>query len=225
MIKPNWDITQYDIANAYFRGDLEGVTEMSLISMWTRSIQGPNEASFGIITSWKHELSLEENIQILDLFIELLKSWRLTFYRLYAYWQTDTLLENASDDYHILEKCRDIYRELLLFIPWISLQQLAVAGRKFDQDGWVYTGPQTRGQVKMILLEGTEETLGGFSPEAVIEAYKKARSYGFIFKGFRMPPQGFMDGIQYMSAEKEYKQSIFRLKQLENAGVSIQKSS
>ncbi|HHE46812.1 MAG TPA: hypothetical protein ENL08_03810 [Bacteroidetes bacterium] len=198
---------------------MEKVSEMSLVSMWTRSINGPHEPSFGIITSWKRHLSLEDNIPILDLFIEMLKSWQLGFYRLYAYWQTCQSLDDPPDRYQILEKRQDIYRELLLFIPRISVQQLETAGRRFEQSGWIYTGPQSGGQVKLYLFGGYEETLGILSPETIAEAYTKIRNYKYEFKGFRMPPQGFNDGIQYMSAEKEYKQSLKVIEKLEDTGT------
>lgn len=210
MLKSIGEITQYDIASSYFKGDIKSVSEMSLLSMWSRSISGPNEASFGIITSWNYHLSLEENIQILDEFTRILKSWRLSFYRLYAYWQTTEGMNIDGNGHGILEKRNDIYRELLLFIPWISMQQLALVGEEFNQDGWIYSGPQSSGKVIIILRDGYERTFNNFSIESITIAYTSIRNFNYNFIGFRMPPQGFMDGIQYMYAEKEYKQAILK---------------
>jgi len=208
MLKPIGEITQYDIASSYFKGDLESVSEMSLLSMWSRSISGPNEASFGLITSWHHQLSLEENIPILDEFSQILKSWHHSFYRLYAYWQTSSGDLVSGNGHGVLEKREDVYRELLLFIPWISMQQLVIVGEEFDQNGWIYSGPQSGGHVWSIFRNGSEQSFGVFSTQSVTEAYSRIRKFNYQFLGFRMPPQGFLDGIQYMCAEREYKQSL-----------------
>ena len=208
MLKPIGEITQYDIASSYFKGDLDLVSEMSLMSMWSHSISGPNEASFGLITSWNHNLSLEENIPMLDEFTQILKSWRLSFHRLYAYWQTSSVVLVSGNGHGVLEKREDIYRELLLFIPWISMQQLGIIGEEYEQTGWIYSGPQSGGQVWSVFRNNPVQSSGAFSTEAMTEAYKRIRKFNFKFIGFRMPPQGFMDGIQYMCAEKEYKQAL-----------------
>ena len=137
--------------------------------------------SFGVVSPDRSELSPEETTIRRSQMKAALKSLGRGYVVQTGFWN-ETVTGTRG------EQLKVPVREMSFFIPGITLKQLRELASWFDQEGVVYAGPETQGQVQ-VLGDGWADTIGSLqtltnTPQAEVEGYEnrselKGRPYVF----------------------------------------------
>ncbi len=183
-----------DVASARTIGPA-AVSEVSLARVWQHA-QQVGDGSFGILTSWRSALPRAENQRRLGALEGAVRSAGLGFFKLQGHWQEcqDPGVPYASCP---SDKLVDTV-EPSLFVPGADPGLLRRLGQKYDQDAWIYAGPETGGNVTLFFRDGGEQGLGKFHPHRVAQAYSQLKG-GAPFT-FESVAQGFFEGLVQLAA-------------------------
>ncbi len=191
----------------------DAVNEASLGRIY-QHIQKSDTNSFGILTSWRYAATPEEKKKNVENFKNLqsqLQSANLGFFQLRGHWLE---CQNGDTPY---EKCPE--EELMdvvepsLFVPNIPFKMFQSLLSQFNQDGGIYSGPETDGKVSLITKGGDSTNIGSFTPNKISRAYSNLRGkHNFVFE---WRPHGYFQGVMTEVWEKEQKKTnkpLFPLK-------------
>lgn len=81
------------------------------------------------------------------------------------------------------ELIRDV-SEPSLFVPNLDLETASHYAGLYDQDAFVYCGPETDGKVNLVYRDGSRTSIGDFHPDKIAQAYsqlKNGRSFVFEY--------------------------------------------
>lgn len=199
-----------DVIDAIHSGDPTAITASSLGRVW-QHIQDLKNRSFVIISAFRNvdangnKLSWEDNMQRTRLLQEALRGLGLGYIRLIGHWlecqQTGVSYKDCPPDQLV-----DV-REFSLFIPNMSREDGQRLAKRFDQDGFIYGGPETDGLIKVLASSdgSTIATLGAkLTTQAIEQGFSslhddETRRFAFIGVGTDTP----MDSMIASSYEKE----------------------
>jgi hypothetical protein len=80
-----------------------------------------------------------------------------------------------------------------VFVPGITRDLIDKLGAEFDQDGWIYAGPDSDGDVVLIERGGHQVNLGGFHPGRIAQAFSSLRGHSFVFEAL---PSSYAEALQ-----------------------------
>lgn len=125
--------------------------------------------SFGIVSPDRSENSPEETKIRREQMKAGLQSLGLGYNQQVGLWKETVTGTNG-------EQVKVPVRELSFFIPGISLKQLRELASWFDQEGVVYAGPETQGQIQ-VLGDGWADNIGDIktltnAPQSEIDSHE-----------------------------------------------------
>jgi len=162
--------------------DLKLMHEASLARIYQHYLSSvqDKDSSFALLTSWRNSLSKEENMKRFHKLQQQIRSMGYGFIRVDGYWQ------ECQDDSIPYEDCpEDLIepsKEKTLFIIGISKEQAVRLMREYQQDAVVYSGKETDDSVTLIMNNGSEASLGAFTPNTLGQAYTKYKGKSFHFE-------------------------------------------
>lgn len=71
-------------------------------------------------------------------------------------------------------------KEPALFIPGISKKQIQKLSDKYNQYGYLYSGPETSDKIHLVAKDG-ETNIGSFQPMKIAQFYSKIKGKPFVF--------------------------------------------
>ena len=159
----------------------DAINEVSLSRVWQHT-QKAGEKSFGIVTSWRQALPKATNESRLKALKSRIRSEGLGFFPMIGHWQEcqDTTIQYADCPKDQLVDAK----EPTLFVPGIAQNLIAQLGNEYDQDSWLYAGPETDGRVMLFFRVGGETIdLGNFHPQRIAQAYSQLKGGApFVFE-------------------------------------------
>jgi hypothetical protein len=183
------EYTYFDVLAAREIG-ADAINEVSLSRAW-RNIQQAGEKSFGVLTAFRGVLPKRENFARNDKLKQDIRSMGLGFDQMDGHWQEcrekDTPWQDCPKDLLM-----DVTEESL-FVVGISLDDLNRLGNKYEQQAWIYAGPETSGNVELWSSDGKIMDLGKFHPNRIAQAYSQLKgSRTFTFEA---RANGFFEGL------------------------------
>lgn len=165
------------IVAARMTGDWTAVNESSL----SRAYRHVKSGQFAIITNHRGSNTPQENREG---FYELKHELFDTGYgaiTLLGHWR-ECQDPSVSYDECPPDKLKDV-TEPSLFVPRLPLDLAMRYCGRYDQDAFVYAGPETKGQVHLCFRDGSTKSIGDFHPGRIAQAYssmdKKGRTFVF----------------------------------------------
>lgn len=158
-----------------------------IYQFWVNSKDDPNYR-FALLTSWRDEdidkakkahdqakLDTALNIQWTRFraFKKEIQSLGLGFVQ---------LLGHGQEENKVTGRMTNVSDEPSLFIPRITFEQTQQEAQKWDQDTFIYVGPETDGQAILFNKNGSRNmNLGPFRPIKIGEYYSELRHKPFTF--------------------------------------------
>lgn len=167
------------ILEAKHAGDREALNEKSLGRVY-QHVKNSDIKSFGIVTSYRSSNPKQKNIATFGELQAAVRSAGLGFNKLQGHWQ------ECQDSGIPYDKCpKDQLvdaAEPSLFISGIALDMIQMLSNKYDQDAFVYSGPETGGKVTLFFRDGSKQPIGEFSPHKIAQAYSQLKGKNFVFE-------------------------------------------
>jgi hypothetical protein len=199
-----------DVVDAIHSGDPTAITASSLGRVW-QHVQDLTQQSFVIISAFRsidangNNLSWEDNMRRTHHMQEGLRGLGLGYIRLIGHWLECQKLGVKYKDCPP-DQLVDV-REFSLFVPNMSIEDGQRLAKRFDQDGFVYGGPETDGLIKVLASSDRPviSTLGDrLTTQAIGQAFSslhddESKRFAFIGVGTDTP----MDSLIASSYEKE----------------------
>ena len=163
--------SEYSYQNILEASDLVELNEASLGRV-LQHLSGRSVKSWCLVTSWRSDLPpSENNRRIVDL-RKLVKSWDLGFFDVKGHGQED------SDD-----GTKIVSKERALFIPGISYKKALEIAVRYDQDWFIYCGPEIDGEVKAFRKDGSvAQEFKDFHPMQISKFYTVVKGHPFFFE-------------------------------------------
>jgi hypothetical protein len=142
--------TVMDIVDAIHSGDPTAITASSLGRVW-QHVQDLKTQSFVIISASRAAYSRQENLERTKKLQQEIRDLGFGYVRLIGHWlecQAPVSYEDCPKDQLV-----DV-TEPSMFVPRMSLSEGQRLARKFEQDGFVYGGPETDGAVRTVASNG-----------------------------------------------------------------------
>lgn len=130
-----------------------------------KHIQKEGSKSWGIVTAYRDANSPAKNKANFNALKAQVRSLGLGFFVVQGVGQE----ENGTESH-----------EPALFIPNIVLKQIASLSKKYDQYGFLYSGPESKNKVVLYSLEG-HINIGAFHPMKVSRYFSKVKGKPFVF--------------------------------------------
>ena len=90
-----------------------------------------------------------------------------------------------------------VITEPTLFVNNLPLQKAMDLARRYHQWGIIYSGPETRGNVRLFFTSGSNQDIGKFHPSRVTAAYSTVRGKPFVFESLIPKPDGWFAGNSF----------------------------
>ena len=187
-----------EIAKAKQSNNKMKLFETSLSRIW-QHVQGADQKSFSIITSWRQAYSRKRNIEDFAALKKNIRSLGHGFIVVLGHWQEcqdpNVAYSNCPKD-----KLVDA-TEPSLFIPGIKMKDAETLAKSNQQDAIVYGGPETKGRVVLLFNDGSTQDIGDFKPQSIGQAFtelkksKETASRYFKFEGVEYKPQGYIQSL------------------------------
>lgn len=201
--------TMMDVVDAIHSGDPRAVTASSLGRVW-QHIQDLSKQSFVIVSAFRafkpdgSPMSLEDNLARNRQLQEMIRSKGFGYIRLISHWLE---CQDKSVEYKNCPRDQLVdVTELSMFVPNMSRDEGQRLSKAFDQDGYIYGGPDTGGVIKVLSSSGGEiANLGSrLTTTAIGQGFSslhddETRRFAFIGIGVDKP----MDAMIASSYEKE----------------------
>jgi hypothetical protein len=168
------------------------LNEASLSRVY-QHVQKAGDKGFGIVTSWRAGKVKAQNLRDFKKLKGEVRSMGLGFFKLIGNWRECQDPDVAYDD--CPESELESSKEPALFIPGIDQAQIKQLMKKYSQDAVVYAGPETKGDVVLLLRGGSPTKIGKFSPGRIAQAYSRVRGRAFAFEGFEYPAQSWAEKL------------------------------
>jgi hypothetical protein len=206
-----------DVASARSIGP-EAVSEVSLARVWQHA-QDAGATSFGILSAFhgargketqherdsrqhqnhKRQAELRRDVDAWRATVQKQDGKKRGYFPLKGHWtecQDDTIPWTECPPELLVKS-----DEETLFINGISLDELDKLGRKYEQQAWIYAGPETDGTA-ILYGPGRQKyrDLGAFHPNRIAQGYSEIRR-GASF-AFEDSPSGFFEGLLQLSSKK-----------------------
>lgn len=187
------EIDFLDILNARDKGFGSELNEASLGRVYQHIIK-KNIDSYGIITSWRNDEGnpalRKENLKNFSTLELKIRASGLGFFKMTGHWQ------ECKDKEIPYEECppeqlKDVI-EPSLFVPKIRLEFIQSLATEYDQDAFVYSGPETGGKVIIYFRGGNTQDLGNFSPHKIAQGYSTVKGKNFVFE---YTAQSYMEAL------------------------------
>lgn len=91
----------------------------------------------------------------------------------------------------------EILTEPTLFVNNLPLKKSMELSKKYNQWGFIYAGPETKGSVKLYFSSGQVQDIGSFHPGKVTAAYSTVRGKPFVFESLIEKPSGFFASLAF----------------------------
>lgn len=187
-----------DIVKARLAGDKKRLTESSLSRVW-QHVQNAEKKSVAILSAFRRvdaqgkPISKAENMKRADRLMSTLRSKGYGPTKLIGHWRECT---DQSIDY---AKCPEDKlvetKEVTFAVVGIGKDEAHKLGNEYDQDAIIYLGPETKGKATLIFRDGGDLVLGDFSAAKIAQGYSRVRGRPFVFEGFDMRPESYIDAI------------------------------
>jgi len=152
-------------------------------------IQKKKINSWAIMTSYRSENSPTENKKDFNELKQRLRSMDLGFIEI------EGIGQEESEDGGIKQ-----VKEPSLFIPKITKKKAQKLSDRYDQWGYIYSGPETDDKIALISVEGTEY-LGDFHPNKISQFFSKIKGKPFTFETVK--PTTYMESYwKYLKSNK-----------------------
>ncbi len=154
------------------------LNELSL----SRAYQLAKGGSFGIVTAYRANLPPADNKKRMSALKSLLRAKNYGYSQMFGHWQNCTAPDVQWQD--CPPEALEDTLEPSLFVYQLSREDAVDIMRAFDQDGVLYSGPETNGRTTLLLSSGDEIPLGEFQPNTIAQAYttlKGGRSFTFEY--------------------------------------------
>ena len=170
-------------------GFTPAVNEASL----SRAYQHVQGGNFGIISSFRASNSRSKNLAEFHKLKARLARVKLGGIILIGHWAE---CQDPAMPYSDCppDRLKDV-TELALMVPGISLGIISALGREFNQDGFIYCGPETGGIVTLFFGNGDQQPLGGFQPNRISRAYSELRGKPGRTFVFEYAVQSYMGAV------------------------------
>jgi len=176
------------------RGNSQKLNEASLGRVYQHFVNSGKE-SFAIVTAWKdgadekHPGTNKANMKKLGSF---LRSERLGFFELKGHWRAKQPDGSYKDTF-----------EPSLFVPGMSFKQATKIRDQYKQEAVIYAGPETDGEVALLLDSGGISKIGKFHPMKIAQSYSEVKGKPFTFEGFELLPNSFVEAQMAMLHERQ----------------------
>lgn len=174
------------VLRSYAKGPI-AVTESSLSRIMQRAQEVENQdmASFAVLTSWQYDKTPAENQANWKQFLAKLASLQLGFNKLLGHWMQCKLKDGSGEPipYHSCppeEKEHTV--EPSVFISGINLAQTSQLARLYNQQGWIYAGPETQSDVELFDKSGRSKVIGPWRAGALAQGYSQLPGKPGLFK-------------------------------------------
>jgi len=121
--------------------------------------------SWGIVTSYRDANNPSKNKASFNELKGIVRSFDLGFFVVQGVGQ-----EEDGGESH----------EPALFIPNVSLKQIKKLSDKYNQYGFIYSGPESNNKIVLYSVDG-KETLGAFHPMKIAQYFSKVKGKPFVF--------------------------------------------
>ncbi len=142
------------------------VNSASLGRVW-QHIQKKSVPSWGILTSYRDEKTAQENKKDFKALQQAVKK--------HGYFKLEGHGQEEDDEGNVAKVV-----EPSLFIPNISLKEIQNLSDKYNQYGFIYSGPETKDKIVLFSIEGKSD-LGKFHPNKISQFFSKIKNKPFIF--------------------------------------------
>jgi hypothetical protein len=161
-----------DIAEAYISHDPDRITEATMSRVWQHHAQTGHK-SFAIMTSWRGDASHEHNLNNWESFKQELKDHGHGY----------SLMRGKGQEEHPSDPNKTISTwEPSAMVHGISLEHAKALGKKHNQWGIMYSGPETGGNTHMVELGPDKHTdLGKFHAKRMGDYWTSIRFKGKKF--------------------------------------------
>lgn len=150
----------------------EYLNESSLGRIY-KHIQKENVSSWAILTSYREVNSPSKNNQNFKELKSLIRSMDLGFIQLAGVGQEEDEEGNVEQ-----------VKEPSLFIPNITKKSAKKLSDKYNQWGFIYSGPETNDKIVLVSIDG-EEQIGSFHPNKIAQFYSKIKGKPFTFESVK----------------------------------------
>ena len=161
-----------DIAEAYISHDPDRMTEATMSRVWQHHAQSGHK-SFALMTSWRSDVPHEQNLNNWESFKQEIKDHGHGY----------SLMRGKGQEEHPSDPNKTISTwEPSAMVHGISLDHAKALGKKHNQWGILYSGPETKGNTHMIELGSDSHTdLGKFHAKRVGDYWTSLRFKGKKF--------------------------------------------
>jgi len=170
----------------------EALNEMSLSRVWQHAKRA-GERSWAILTSWRYGKTNRQNMVQFKKLQQDVRSMGLGFFKLKGHWKECRRSDIPYKDCPKQDLIDSV--ELSLWVNGISKRDAEKLMKKYNQDGIVYAGPETKGNVYYVLRGGADQNIGKFKPNKIAQGYSELKGRPFVFEGFEYIAQGWVEGM------------------------------
>jgi len=197
-----------EIIEAKLNKNMEKLHEASLGRIWQHVVNS-DKKSFAILTSWRYDKSVKENKRDFQSLKTTVRSLGYGFVQLKGHWrecQDENVPYNDCPEEGLVDSV-----EPSLFIIGISKQEAESLSNENNQDGYVFAGPETDGNVNLIFKNGGNQDLGTLRPQTLGFAYsellksKHANQRYFKFEAIEYPAQSWIQTLIEQEVRKTLK--------------------
>ena len=154
------------------------INESSLGRIY-QHIQKKNVDSWAILTSFRSENSPSENKRNFNDLKKQIRSMDLGFIEIEGVGQEE------DEDGEIIQ-----VKEPSLFIPGINKKQAQKLSDKYEQWGYVYSGPEVDNKIALVSIKGMEY-IGKFHPNKIAQFFSRIKGRPFTFESVK--PTSYME--------------------------------
>lgn len=138
-------------------------------------IRKENVDSWAILTSWRDENTQKQNENDFKELKSLVRS------KGYGFIEIEGVGQEEDDEGGIKQ-----VKEPSLFIPDITYEDAQELSDKFNQWGYVYSGPEIeKGEIALISKQGIDY-LGKFHPNKIAQFFSKVKGRSFTFESIKV---------------------------------------
>jgi hypothetical protein len=147
------------------------INEASLGRVY-QHVMNSGDQSFAILTSWRQALSQADNLKNYAVLKKEIRSMGLGFFEMDGKGQETDAEGNIT-----------VAVEPSLFVPKMTIPQAIKICKKYQQDFFLYSGPETQGNVQAF--DGTgkfQVDTGSFHPNRIAKFYSTVKGKDFTFE-------------------------------------------
>jgi hypothetical protein len=151
--------------------DKIGLNEASLNRIW-QHVNRDEPPTWAILTSWRSDDDIQTNKASFIELTQKIRTMDLGFIKLAGYGQEEDEAGNVQS-----------VKEPSLFIPNITYKDAKKLMKLYNQFGIIYSGPEVKNKIMLVMQSGRVEDLGNFSPHKISQFYSIVKGKPFVFEG------------------------------------------